>query len=84
MPYHLQLTTPQRTAMLRVLENQIDMYNDMLTDPMWMNPNAIRELATKSDEEIRKTVAAQAKEVNNNVDILLEISIVHNELKVME
>ena len=67
-------------ALKFAVEMNIDMLNDMGTDPMWMSPNDLRKLATKSDEEIRKEMSKNSKEVHENIDKLIALNFIHAEL----
>jgi hypothetical protein len=56
------------------------MYSDMATDPMWFSVTEFRELATKSDEEIRRVIGEKSKEANKNIDMLVELELLRAEL----
>jgi len=67
-------------ALKFALEMNIDMLNDMATDPMWYNPTDLRMLAGKSDEEIRTTMHKNCNEVYENIDRLIALQFLHAEL----
>ncbi len=77
----LNLTPEIRAALLQSVEMSIDMFNDMVLDPMWMTPTQLRELAGKSDEEIRATFTKNGDEVFKNIDQLVSLQILYSELK---
>lgn len=66
----LILTAKDKSALIHSIEMSIDMLNDMGLDPMWMTPTSLRELATKSDEEIRKQFSINAEETFKNMEEL--------------
>ena len=68
---HLQILTDNEEQDLRqALEAAIDFRGDTLTDEVCYGADAIRKLATKSDEEIRKVVNENARAVNGNLNRL--------------
>ena len=71
-------------ALKHAVEMNIDMLNDMAVDPMWMSPNDLRVLAQKPDEEIRKEMQKNSKEVFENVDKLIALQFLHAELNEIE
>ena len=75
-----ELTNAAKAALLGAVEMSIDMYNDMALDPMWMQPSDVRELATKSDAEIRKVISDNAKEASDNLDKLIELELIRAKL----
>ena len=75
-----ELTNAAKAALLGAVEMTIDMYNDMALDPMWMQPSDVRELATKSDAEIRKVISDNAKEASDNLDKLIELELIRAKL----
>ena len=77
----LILTPAINKALLTTVEQTIDMLNDLAVDPMWMNPEMLRELAGKSDDEIRTTMSETSKEVYANIDRLVSLEILLVELK---
>ncbi len=77
----LILTSAIKAALLQSVEMSIDMFNDMALDPMWMTPSALRELAEKSDAEIRATLTKNGNEVFKNIDQLVSLQILYSELK---
>ena len=79
--YTVTLTRKQLNALLMATESNIDMYDDMALDPMFLTANQVRVLATKSDEEIRKTFSNNAKETSENIDMLIELQSLYAQLK---
>jgi len=79
--YTVTLTRKQLNALLMATESNIDMYDDMALDPMFLTANQVRVLATKSDEEIRKTFSNNAKETSENIDMLIELQLLYAQLK---
>ena len=77
----LTLSPSVQKALLQSVEQSIDMLNDMALDPMWQNPQSIRVLAAKSDDEIRTTMSENSKAVYANIDQLVSLEILRNELK---
>jgi len=77
-----QLSNAAKAALLGAIEMSIDMYSDMALDPMWFNPDDFRELATKSDAEIRKVISENAKAAGDNVDKLVELELLRAKLTV--
>ncbi len=47
-------TNDELNAFQRMVEGTIEMEDDMFTDDAMMSPTTLRELATKSDTEIRE------------------------------
>ena len=77
----LNLSPAIQKALLQSVEQSIDIFNDLAVDPMWMNPEMVRELAAKSDDEIRTTMSENSKAVYANIDQLVSLEILRNELK---
>lgn len=75
-----KLSQAAQAALLQSIEVSIDMYNDMALDPMWFQVSEIRELATKSDEEIRRVISEKSKEASENIDMLVELELLRAEL----
>jgi len=71
-------------ALKASVEMSIDMFNDMAVDDMWMNPKQVRELATKSDEEIRAEMCKNSKAVYENIDQLVTLQFLYAELNNIE
>ena len=76
----LTFTPAAQKALLQSVEQSIDMLNDMALDPMWQSPQSIRELAVKSDEEIRATITKNGKEVDANIDQLVSLQLLRADL----
>ena len=77
----LILSPAVQNALLQTVEQAIDMLNDLAVDPMWMNPEMVRMLAAKSDDEIRTTMSENSKAVYANIDQLVSLELLRNELK---
>lgn len=77
----ITLNAETKAALLWCVETSIDMLNDMALDPMWFNPQTLRELAGKSDEEIRATLTANGKEADKNVTQLLNLELLRLQLR---
>jgi hypothetical protein len=75
-----ELSKGAKMALLGAVEMSIDMYNDMALDPMYFNPSQIRELATKSDADIRLAITEAAKDASDNLDKLVELELIRREL----
>lgn len=71
-------------ALKYAINMNIDMLNDMAVDPMWMSPGDLRRMATLSDEEIRKEMQKNSKEVFENIDKLIALQFLHAELNEIE
>ena len=67
-------------ALLQSVEQSIDMFNDMALDPVWFNPESLRTLAAKSDDEIRATLSKNNKEAYSNVDQLVSLELLRADL----
>ena len=80
MPTLTNLKGTRLKALRSCVESHIDMLNDMAVDPLWFNVTQLRELAGKSDEEIRSTMSANAKEVYENIDMLVELRFIQSDL----
>ena len=81
---HVSPNSSRLKALKHAVEMNIDMLNDMAVDPMWMSPNDLRKLAQKPDEEIRKEMSKNSKEVFENVDKLIALQALHAELNEIE
>lgn len=78
---NLLLNDAQHAALLQAVEMNIDMLNDMGMDSVWMNVSQVRELATKSDEEIRATMTSNTEEAWKEIEKLQNLQLIYNELK---
>jgi hypothetical protein len=74
------LSAKAKAALLASIECSIDMYNDMALDPMYLQVNEVRELATMSDDEIRAKIRENANEADKNIDMLIELELLRAEL----
>ncbi len=77
----LNLTPAIQVALLQAVEMNIDMLNDMALDPLWFNGKEIRELACKSDTEIRAVIVKHHEEAFENIEQLVSLQILYSELK---
>ena len=67
-------------ALLQSVEQSIDMLNDLALDPVWFNPQSLRELAGKSDEEIGEILSKNTKEAYANIDQLVSLELLRADL----
>ena len=81
---HVSPNSMRLKALNAAINSNIDMLNDMAVDPMWMSPGDIRRLATMSDEEIRKEMSKNSKEVFENIDRLVALQFLQAELNEIE
>ena len=64
------LTASEEQDLRQALEAAIDFRGDTLTDEVCYTASQIRNLATNSDEDIRKVVNENTRAVNGNIDRL--------------
>lgn len=76
----ITLTPTAKAALLQTVESTIDMLQDMALDPMWLNPQMVRELAGQTDAEIRATFTENGKEADQNINRLVEMQLLHAKL----
>lgn len=77
----IKLTPSAKAALLQTIESTIDMLQDMAIDPMWLNPEMVRDLAGKTDDEIRDTFTENGKEADRNINQLVELQVLYAQLK---
>lgn len=77
----ITLSPAIKAALERAVEINIDILNDMALENMWLTAKAVRELAEKSDEEIRHTMQKNQTAAYENVEQLVSLQILYSELK---
>lgn len=60
-------------ALQQALEMQMDMQSDMFTDEAFLQVKTVREMAQKSDDEIRAELSRRDKIVFTNLDKILSL-----------
>lgn len=81
-PITITLTSQQQVnALYRALQMQYDMENDMALDDTVTSVDEVRDLAGKSDDDIRANLAARRKDANDAIDRLLSTIDLQNQLQ---